>query len=206
MSIKTSTTKSLIQTGIGIGMALSLFSCASSPKTVSGTVSHDKLFPDGTYMQKVSLTLPGKAGPESKHFNFNGVVQLKPDAIHVAGMTFLGTTAFKIDEDRKTGEIKIEVYVEQMKKFEPKLKGYYQILREILIASAKPDPRGQENAGHLKWLRTNGKGQPTEMETVGFDKNADFLLGNYDDNGIPNEFDITQDTFSVKVQVSGYDI
>jgi len=44
------------------------------------------------------------------------------------------------------------------------------------------------------------------METVGFDKNADFLLGNYDDNGIPNEFDITQDTFSVKVQVSGYDI
>jgi len=183
-------------------MSLGLMSCASPRKTVSGSVTHEKLFPYGTYMQKVSLTLPAKAGREEKNFNFNGVVQLKPDAIHVAGMSFFGTTAFKIDEDRKTGEIKTEVYVEQMKKYEPRLKEYYQILREILIADAKPS----HDSSHLKWLRTNEKGLPVEMETVGFDKNAVFRLDGFDENGIPSEFSIDQDTFSVKVQVSSYDI
>lgn len=181
---------------------LGLLSCASPRKAVNGAVLREKLFPYGTYTQKVSLTLPAKAGADKKSFNFTGVVQLTPDAIHVAGMSFFGTTAFKIDEDRKTGEIKTEVYIEQMKKFEPRLKEYYQILREILIADAKPD----QDVSHLKWLRMNGNGQPVEMKTVGFDKNAEFQLDGFDENGIPNEFDIEQEAFSVKVRVSGYDL
>ena len=177
-------------------------SCSSSQKHVSGSVSHDKLFPYGTYMHKVTLTLLARDDRAEKKFKFSGVVQLKPDAIHVVGLSFLGTTAFKVDEDRKTGEIETAVYVDQMKKYEPRLREYYLILREILVADSSPNL----DERHLKVIRTNEKGFPVEMETMGFAKNAALKLSDFDQNGIPGVFVIEQANFSVTVQVTGYEI
>lgn len=178
-----------------------LSSCASS-KVVHGPVGHEKLFPYGTYKHEVKLVLPAHGAAPEKKFEFSGLVQLKPDVVHVVVFSFLGTTAFKINEDLKTGEIQTEIYVAQMKRFEPRLKEYYGILREVLIAGAEPPADGSR----LQWIHTNEKGLPTEMRTVGLDKNATFKLHDFDSNGIPGEFLIEHPDFSVQVQVKSYEI
>jgi hypothetical protein len=178
-----------------------LISCASS-KIVSDSTDHRKLFPFGVYKHEVKLVLPARGEAPEKKFEFSGIVQLKPDAVHVVVFSFLGTTAFKINEDLKTGEIKTEIYVAQMKRFEPRLKEYYALLREVLIADATPPGAG----AHLKWTHTNEKGQPTEMRTVGLDKDAVFKLEDFDANGIPGKFLIEHANFLVEVQVQSYEI
>jgi hypothetical protein len=193
------------------GMALILWSlylplfgtsCSLPQKHASGLVSHGELFPYGTYMHKVTLVIPAKSGNAEKKLELNGVVQLRAGAVHVVGLSFFGTTAFKIDENRDTGEIKIEVYVDQMKKYEPRLREYYLLLREVLLAKSGPS----QNQGRLKVIQTNEIGLPIEMETVGFDSNASFRLSRFDKNGVPAEFAIESARFSVKVEVTGYEI
>jgi len=188
-----------------VAAPLVLGACASSkisPVGQESLVGHERLFPFGTYRHEVRLILPAHADQPEKKFEFSGLVQLKPEAVHVVVFSFLGTTAFKINEDLKTGEIQTEVYVAQLKKFEPRLKEYYAILREVLIAGSTPPAEGSR----LKWIRTNEKGQPTEMQTVGLDKNATFKLEEYDGSGIPNRFLIEHPNFTVEVRVKSYEI
>jgi hypothetical protein len=180
---------------------VALASCASAT-VVHGEVGRDKLFPYGTYKHEVKLVLPAHGEAPEKKFEFSGIVQLKPDAVHVVVFSFLGTTAFKIDEDLKTGEIRTAIYVAQMKKFEPRLKEYYGILRELLIAGATPPVDG----ARLRWVKTDDQGRPIEMRTVGLEKNAIFKLLDFDANRIPARFLIEHPGFSVEVRVKSYEI
>lgn len=161
-----------------------LASCSSSQKHVGGAVSQGKLFPDGTYEHKVTILIAAKEGVAERKIELTGVVQLKADAIHVVGLSYFGTTAFKIDENRATGEIKTEVFIDQMKKYEAHLKEFYLLLREVLLAQ-----------GHPQFIRTGNKATPIEVRLSGFDQ-----------NGIPAEFAIENSNFSVKVRVTGYEI
>ena len=102
----------------------------------------------------------------------------------LVGLSAFGTTAFKIDEDRKSGDVQTQVYLEPMKKYEARLTEYYLILRELLVATS--DSSGDTT--HLKVTQTNEKGFPVELETRGFEKNAKLELRNFDLNGIPCEF------------------
>jgi hypothetical protein len=168
-------------------LSLILFSsCASQKlvegKTVSGSPAHDRIFPDGTYQHKVTLTLKRPAPGQSKagKFDFTGIVQMDPAAIHIAVLSYFGTTAFKIAENLKTGEIKMDVYIDQLKKFEPRLKEYYLILREILLAK--------------------------RSRAEGLQENAHFRITEFDKNGIPTAFSIEHPDFDVSVKVVGYEI
>lgn len=183
-------------------LALMLSACSSSFKHASQSYNSSRLFPDGTYSHDVRLTLPPREGSTEKHFSFNGVVRIKPESIEVVGLSFLGMTAFRIFENRKNGEIKSEIYFEPMRKHEAKLKLYYQILREVLLVGSQSNLA----ADKIKVITFNERGLPTEIVTVGLDKNADFKLGRFDERGIPAQFSIEHPNFKVEVTVTSYEI
>jgi hypothetical protein len=181
---------------------LILFSCAGK-KTIHGERAQDRLFPNGTYKHEVKLLLPAREGmPEEKSFNFNGLVRLEDAKIQVVVFSFFGTTAFKIIEDLKTGEVKSEVYVGVLRKFEPRIQDYYKILREVLLAGSVAPSEGSR----LKWVRTDDRGLPLEVETVGLEKNAVFKLSRFDEHRIPAEFLIEHPHFKVTVKVASYEL
>jgi hypothetical protein len=180
-------------------------SCASHNIQVAqvptGTASQARLFPYGNYKHKVSLTVTARPDTAEKKFNFTGIVQLKADAIRIVVLSDFGMTAFKINENLLTGDIQTEVFVPQMKKFEPRIREYYLILREILLAGNQP-PTGNS---HLKWIKANEQGLPLEIQTVGLEQNATFKLSGFDKNKIPTGFSIEHPHFEVDAQVAGYD-
>ena len=68
-----------------------LFSCASfqkqanGQKHVKGPISHELIFPYGTYMHQVTITVPAKGESPERSYDFSGIVKLGPDAIHARG-------------------------------------------------------------------------------------------------------------------------
>jgi hypothetical protein len=159
------------------------FSSCASQKVVSSEVAANRLFPDGNYRHKVSLTLPARASAPERKFDFTGVVQIKSDVIRVVVLSFFGTTAFKINDDLKTGNIDTEIYVPQLKKFEPKIRAYYAALRQVLLSG--PKPQGEEEK---------------------LDNAATFKITSYDDHHIPSEFEIHHPDFLVDVKVVSYEL
>lgn len=183
--------------------AAALPGCAPKKvKMISQGGTRDMLFPYGVYKHGVDLTMMKTDTAPEKHFEFTGVVKVNADQIQLVGLSYFGTTVFKVLEDRKTGEVKTEVFVEQMKKFESKIPEYYSTLRLFLIARLPLETKVKQ----LKWSKIDSRGFPIEAETVDFEKNATFRFRSYDLNLIPTEIMIEHPNFTVAVKVSDYDI
>lgn len=178
---------------------LALGGCSSPQKTVSGPISLRHVFPYGNYQHHVALQIPGAAKNLPRRFEFNGVVQTSEDAIRIAVLSAFGTTAFKINEDRRSGEIKAEIYVDGMKQYEPRLRAYYSTLRLLLLAENPPPARSP-----VQFQKTNAQGFPLEATVL---KEATlFRFSDYDAHGIPGRIAIEHPQFQVEIEVSGYEI
>jgi hypothetical protein len=188
-----------------IGISLVMAGCASSKRiTTSDYLSQALIFPYGSYQHHVSIRMQTAAEGE-KAFNFNGVVQLKPEMIRISALSHFGTTAFRITEDRKTGEIRSEVFVESMKKIEPKIREYYGLLRVLLTASSAPSSN-TEKSRSLRWDRKDGVGRLLEATTVGVDPESKLSFLSYDKSGIPEKVLLQSPKFSVEIEVAGYEL
>ena len=175
--------------------------CASQ-YVVLENVAHHRLFPNGVYKHKVKLTIVSNGTSPEKKFSFDGVVQLSDESIRVVVLSFFGTTMLKINDNLKTGELQTEVFLPQIKKFEPKLRDYYSILKLVLIMSAtRPD-----DSGKIVWTKVNDKGLPLELKTSAQDKEVSFKFENYDKADIPEEVSLTHPTFKAEIKVTGYEI
>ncbi len=188
---------------------LALVFCAALPacapkkvKMISQGGTRDQLFPYGVYKHDVGLVMAKTDTSPEKKFDFTGVVKVNADQIQLVGLSYFGTTVFKVLEDRKTGEVKTEVFVEQMKKFESKIPEYYSTLRLFLIARLPLVSKLHQ----LQWNKIDSRGFPLEAATVDLEKNAVFRFKNYDLNNIPTEITIEHPNFTVAVKVSDYDI
>ena len=162
------------------------------------------LFPNGIYRHAVELQLLSAEGKIEKNFHFNGIVKISPDMIQVVGLAPFGMTVFKIEENRITHEVKNEIYISDLKKFEPKITEYYSVLHELLTLS-KQEKEDQD----LVWKKKNLQTQlPEEMEWTDpkTKVKASLQLMNYDEHQIPNLIQINGQKFGVKIKVSEYEI
>lgn len=172
-------------------LALTLTGCSISQRSVKNEIVDAKrelVFPYGTYKHDVHLEFrepPNLASPNEKVFDLKGIVKIDEKDIKVAALSPFGTTVFTILENRITDEVKVEVYVESLKKLEPKLREYYAVVRAMLLA---PMPLSRELPSELR-----------AKETL-------LRFSEYDDNKIPLNVLIEHERFNVNVVVSGYEI
>jgi hypothetical protein len=168
--------------GIILVFILAALGCSTSKVNLHPDDVRENIFPNGIYRHSVVLTLQ----PSNKSYEFNGVVKLTPEEVTIVVLSYFGTTEFRIHENLKTNEIQSEIYREQFKKFEPKLREYYSALRFILLAK-------NEN-------------NPTSLQAPINGKLINFELSGYDKNRIPEKLEIKSEHFSVKVKITQYEI
>ena len=198
MKLRAAATLSILAVLVGI-----LPACAPKKiKMISQGGTRVLLFPNGVYKHDVGLTMGKTETSEEKKFDFTGIVKVNAEQIQLVGLSYFGTTVFKITENRKTGEIKTDVFVEQMKKYESKIPEYYSTLRLFLIASLPLETHARQ----LTWSKIDGRGFPVEARTVDYEKNAVFRFKNYDFNSIPTEISIEHPNFTVQIKVRDYDL
>ena len=159
------------------------------------------LFPTGIYHQDVKLTILKTEHLSEQKYHFQGVVRLSSKEIQVVVLSPFGTTEFKILENLLTHEIKAEIYRDSLKKFEPKLKDYYGMLRLILLAKSHA-----EEDEFLTWTKISREGLPLELESKNREAPVHFSVQNYDANLIPSQIEIRHTQFQVVVTVESYDI
>lgn len=154
------------------------------------------LFPYGTYTHDIAISLPS-----GKEYTFRGIVHTSEQMVRVVGLAFLNTTAFRIVEDRKTGAIDVDIYYQPMKKYEPRLRQFYGHLRTLLLLPVK----GGDSKTVLR-LAQDSDGFPLRLQTVGLEKDVEIAIDQYDDKKIPQKLRIDRPEFSVRIEVSAYEI
>jgi len=164
-----------------------LAACAS--KTVKDpTAPRALVFPPGTYQHEVDVVLANLPGDHPKEFHFRGLVSVSSEAIKVVGLSAMNTTVFRITEDRKSGKIDTEVYVDSLKKVQDRFADYYTVIRSVLTAPARS---GQSND---KVTAATPAG-PTSI-----------VFKDYDEQKIPNAVDVDHPKFKLRIRVTGYEI
>lgn len=154
-------------------------------------------FPNGQYYHSIHLKIlePGK---DEREFRFTGAVSIEPDAIHVVGLSPFGTTIFRIDEDRGSGAISAQVYLDAMKKHEQQLRDFYSVIRLLLLT--------KKTAGSD--LKRDSLGRPLDanISGPGVESGLHFLFNHYDEHGVPDRVQILAPRFQVDLTVTGYDL
>lgn len=157
--------------------------CSSPSKLVrSANPSTEFAFPLGLYKHDVQLTIV----KSSENFHFNGLVRLEPKTIQVVALSPFGITLFKINDDLETNQIKTEIYVDQMKRFEPRILSYYEILKKMLTLKSSAIP--------------------AEQIPIRLDDTTLLKVGKYDQNHIPESMKIQNPNYEIEIKVTGYEI
>lgn len=186
-----------------LGLTLSVTSC-SAKRVRTEMLSQEFLFPLGTYQHNVKIKTIHDRAEDSKEFAFHGVVQLSKEMIKISILSPFGTTLVRIQEDRTTGKVEFESYLEAFKKYESKVQDYYSILKLLLVAPSRLS--AEVGKGTLRTVRQGDNGKPAEIETQGLEQKAVFIFKKYDENGIPEEIQIQHPRFTVDIRVSGYEV
>jgi hypothetical protein len=170
--------------------------CATPAKTVSAPPEASALlFPYGNYVHEVKLSVPTNPDPSKRKFEFRGAVKIAEDVIRIVVLSPMGTTIFKMSEDRKTGKVSVENFVPQLKPYESKLTDYYASLR-ILLTTAR-HPVGKD-------FTLDAAGRPTAYATTIEGRPTLFTFAAYNEHSLPTELKIASDAFNVDVKVVGY--
>lgn len=156
-----------------LALALLLTACTHAP--VKPPVGGG-LYPYGAYKHSVKIHIDK---PEPRTMDMRGALKVDAEKLRVVGLSPIGTTVFRIEEDFKTGEIKKEFYLEIMRKNSGRFMEFYTIIRELLTA-----PKGQ-----------------TEFERRG----AKFTVSRPDENGIYRTVHVVHPQVTLDIEVTGYD-
>lgn len=177
---------------------LVLSACAGPVKKVTEDPSRSAfLFPHGNYVHQVKLNIPTNPDPSKRKFEFRGAVKIAADAIRIVVLSPVGTTLFKMSEDRKTGKITVENFVSQLKPYEAKLADYYSSLRILLTTLRHPEGKG---------ITLDSEGRPLRLDAVVAERPTKFTFAEYDEHQIPTTLRVESDAFSVDVKVVGYEL
>jgi len=154
-------------------------SCASSKYTAHSPVSGDQVFAYGAYRHRVSVTIFGANAAGNRSIDLDGIVRLSGDMVRLVALSPVGTTLYRVTDDRKTGHVEAMVYAEELKPIEDRLREYYVLLRNVLTA------RSEEEWGAAPELRVVVEGR--------------------DSNGHPQRFTIEHAMFRASIEVTGYE-
>jgi hypothetical protein len=177
-------------------LSLFIFSCAHN--TVSIPNEKKKLvFPFGVYQHSVKVTFAKANNEGPKEFEFRGIFDFKIDKLTLVGLSPLGTSVFRTEENLITHDLKLEIYIPSSKQAEEKIKKSYIITRDVLTSSIT-DP-------NVKILSRNGKGMPLELEIPSQNEIVQVLLGSYDHKNIPKAILVSYKEFKMEVKVTSYE-
>ena len=177
---------------------LLLVACASPLKHVSSDPEAGALlFPLGSYIHEVKLSIPTNPDPSKRTFEFRGAVRIGEEQIRIVVLSPVGTTLLRMSEDRRTGKVTTENFVPQLKPYEPKLSAYYASLRVLLTTL-----RHQTGSG----LSLDPKGRPLALEEPVASRPTKFTFADYDEHQIPTHLKIESEAFYVDVKVTGYEL
>lgn len=154
-----------------------LSACTDSFRVKESPDTKHRVFPDGTYRHDVVLSLPN-----GQRHQFQGVVKLGPERIEVAGLSFFGTTVFRVVDDKNSREPEVKIFVPQLQAQEGKVREMYSMLKKLLLMP------------------------PEQAQKTTLPGGALLRLANYDEHHIPRTMRIANDKFAVDVKVIGYDI
>ncbi|MBS1961831.1 MAG: hypothetical protein JST04_06420 [Bdellovibrionales bacterium] len=194
---------------IRIAMRLGLFpllfagylaACAGPAKHVSADPEKSAfLFPLGNYVHEVKLDIPSNPDPSKRTFTFRGAVKISADAIRIVVLSPIGTTLFRMSEDRATGKVTVENFVDSLKPYESKLTDYYASLRVLLTMLRRPP-------ADTPGLERDPEGRPLSFKTSVDGRPTRFTFARYDEHQIPTALGVVADSFTVDVKVLGYEI
>ena len=174
--------------------ALLLSSCATHRKIIRHGRIANELFPNGTYVHDVHIEISKK-----EHFDFTGIVKTDKDAIRISALSPVGTTIFRLQEDRTSETINVDIFYDPIKKHKNRLKELYKALRKMFTVDLHQikDPAHSKygSAGKLEEISYTLSGKPIRMQ---------FL--DYDDYDIPERILIIHPTFSGHIKVIRYEI
>jgi hypothetical protein len=178
--------------------AFGLLGCASPVKRVTLPPEDSPLlFPLGNYVHAVTLEIPENPDAKRRHFEFRGAVKIAPEAIRIVVLSPIGTTLFKLSEDRRTGAVTVENYVSELKPYTAKLTEYYASLRVLLTTLRHPAGAG---------FTFDARGRPLTLEKKISGRPTKFFFDAYDAHQIPTRLRIESRAFNVRVEVLGYEL
>ncbi len=172
-------------------------SCVTTSK-IKQISESEMLFPLGDYRHLVHLQiLASNPKDGEKTFTFVSLVQIKMDSIQIAALSPFSTTLFRINENRKSGDIQVESYSDSITKFTPQIRSYYHILRLLILAR-----RDTKSTSGLSLISQNSNGLPFEMAVSEIDGGAHFYFAHYDNQNIPDQVEIKAQHFRAQIEVS----
>ncbi|MBX2994208.1 MAG: hypothetical protein KF681_05290 [Bdellovibrionaceae bacterium] len=183
---------------------LFLAACSSAPKKTVQTKPEAPprtlIFPYGSYQHLVHVAVKNPKNKGPSQMDFQGAFTFTGEQISLIALSGFGTTVFRVDENVQTSEVKVQTYVPALEKYEPRIRGYYAILRDVLTTPLAGTP------AKAKILARTESGFPSEIEVPGDTGPIRARLGGYDENDIPKSVLITHPDFELDVKVQGYEI
>lgn len=160
-------------------------SCAH--KVIHKDLTDEKLlFPDGRYFHHVYLTLSPSVSMPKKKFDFDGILEIKPETIKLIGLSPLGTSLLRITEDRKTGKVDIDVFFPVLKKLQNSILEYYSVVQMMIKTSRNP--------------------RSTELKIPLAKETAVLQFETFDKNHFPEKIVVQHPKFSLIIEMRGYEI
>ena len=169
-----------------IAAAFALTIGCTSKTIKDPSAARTMIFPYGTYKHDIELTF-APPGLTEKTMSFAGVAKVSEDKISLVSLSPLNTTVFRINEDRKTGEVTSEVYVDSLKPMQARVKEVYGLVKTMLTT---PYEGGKPGVLNIK----------TEMGP------AQIRFQDYDANEIPGLVTVMNPKFKMRIKVTGYEI
>jgi hypothetical protein len=160
------------------------------------------LFPYGEYRHDVHVHLVKAPEKGPQEMDFHGVVSLQKEKILMLGLSPFGTTLFRVEENRESGDIQIESSIDAIKKHEDRIKNFYKAIREVLTLPIS----GFEQNPFVQVLGRNEKGFPSRFHMKSSQGSLNVDLLKFDAEDIPREIDLDSENFSLKIKVTGYEI
>lgn len=191
--------------------ALSIIGCASKKTVRDRSAKREMLFPYGSYQHDVDLTIQIPSSPADdretrppKKVHFRGVVKLGADLISMVALSPMNTTLFRIHEDRKTGKIESEIYIDSLKKMQTQMLNYYVLIRKILTTPLSDNSTA--NVQMTKLASGPGAGLPERMSVMTDAGQAQVQFSGYDSNRVPDRITVENPKFHLDVKVVGYEL
>ena len=132
-------------------------------------------FGPGNYRHFVKVEILKASRSAPSHLEFQGAVKITPNEIKLVALSSLGTTLFRISENRQTHQLENEFYDESTKSHESQVLRLYSLLSRALVANSG---NNQIHSG-----------------------DSQITFSNFDDRGMPRSLFIENPHLLIRIEV-----